>query len=133
TDASEHVDVLPDDAVTDVGGAEGLRRPRTRQGSDLHVGSAWDDRAIDCDCADSQRIPGSIERTGVRAMPSFRVITERPTEARDAPAFRTNLVKEFLTETDIADTLDGNLFGSVRQLVFARDIVAGDIPAIRTS
>src|SRR5262249_54906400 len=129
----EHINVLPDDAVADVGRAENLRRPRSWQCRDLHIRARRDQCTINRDSAIDENISSRVEWTCVRTVPRVRVIAERPTESRDPPAFGANLTKKCLAETQIAHTLDGNLLCLIRQFVFARDVVAGDVPAFGAS
>src|ERR1051325_8965637 len=65
-------------------------------------------------------------------MPSPRVITERPSEARDAPTFGARFVEKFLAETQIPYTGDVYLLCISRQFVFTWNVITRDVPAIGT-
>src|ERR1043165_3079809 len=65
-------------------------------------------------------------------MPSPRVITERPSEARDAPTFGARFVEKFLAETQIPYTRDVYLLCISRQFVFTWNVITRDVPAIGT-
>src|ERR1041384_1526035 len=65
-------------------------------------------------------------------MPGAGVVTERPPKPRDSPTFRTYLGKELLTETQTTNALDVDLLCNVRQFVFPRYVIAGDVPSIGT-
>ena len=62
-------------------------------------------------------------------MPSARVVTERPTETRDSPTFGARFVKKRLAEIKIARAFDVNSLGGAGQFVFARNVLARDVPA----
>src|SRR5689334_4236223 len=127
--AGEHVNVLTNDADADVGRLESFFSPGTRQRGDLHLRAGRNHGTIDRDHADSELFTGSVEWPRVRTMPAAVVRAERPAETRDSPAFSARLVEKLLAETHVAELLYLYLFRRPRQFVFARHVVAGDVPA----